>query len=117
VSSVLGPMANSLNSLITFMKSVISGRPWTKDPYAIRKAWDEDAFRLSEHGGPGAPLCIGIMWHNAYVHPHPPITRALRIVKEALLAAGHTVIDWTPHKARELQETLVGACVLVEYGI
>ena len=30
------------------------------------------------------------------VHPHPPITRALREVKEKLEAAGHKVIDWKP---------------------
>jgi amidase len=81
-------MTNTLGGITTFMRAVISGRPWTKDPYAIRKAWDEDAYMLSEHGH-GNKLCVGIMWHNANVLPHPPVTRGLNIVKEALLAAGH----------------------------
>jgi hypothetical protein len=81
-------MANTLSGVTAFMRAVINGRPWMKDPYAIRKAWDEDAYRLSEHGH-GKKLCIGIMWHNGSVLPTPPITRGLRIVKEAMLAAGH----------------------------
>jgi amidase len=100
-------MANSLTSLITFMKAVIACRPWTKDPYVIRKAWDEDAFRLSEHGGLSAKLCIGIMWHNAHVRPLPPVTRGLEIAKQALLTAGHTVIDFEWHRGNDMSDILV----------
>jgi amidase len=78
---------------------------------------------LSEHGH-GKKLCIGIMWHNANVLPHPPVTRGLNIVKEALLAAGHegmcastrlycfwrfAVIEWEPLKIQEIQDMMVGA--------
>ncbi len=42
-------------------------------------------------------LCFAIEWDDGIVHPHPPITRALREVKEKLLAAGHKVIDWVPY--------------------
>jgi hypothetical protein len=97
------------------MKSVIASRPWTKDPYTIRKAWDEEAYRLSEHGGPGAKLCFGIMWHNGALLPHPPVTRGLKITKDALIASGHTVIDWEPLMIQEIQDMVVS--LIMKSGI
>ena len=32
------------------------------------------------------------------VRPHPPVTRALTVAKEKLLAAGINVVDWEPYK-------------------
>lgn len=32
------------------------------------------------------------------VRPHPPVTRALRLAKQKLLAAGIKVVDWEPYK-------------------
>lgn len=32
------------------------------------------------------------------VHPHPPVTRALRHAKSKLEAAGIKVVDWEPYK-------------------
>jgi amidase len=71
------------------MRTVIAGKPWLKDPLAIKKAWDEDAYQLSEHGGRGAKLCFAICWDDGKVRPHPPIIRGLEIAKKALIAAGH----------------------------
>lgn len=88
VPSVLGPLSTSLTGVKSFMKAVIHGRPWTKDPLAVRKAWDEDAYQLSEHGG-GKDLVFGIMWNDGSTIPHPPIIRGLEETKAALIAAGH----------------------------
>jgi Asp-tRNA(Asn)/Glu-tRNA(Gln) amidotransferase A subunit family amidase len=74
VLSVLGPISHSIDGIKSFMQAVISQRPWTKDPLAIRKAWDEEAYGLSEHGG-GKQLCFGILWDDGLVVPHPPIIR------------------------------------------
>lgn len=90
IPSVLGPMCNSIAGLKTFMQAVIAGRPWTKDPLAIRKEWDEGAYKLKEHGDVGAKLCFAILWDDGHVKPHPPILRGLETVKKALIAAGHT---------------------------
>jgi amidase len=104
-------MTNTLSGITTFMKSVIATRPWMKDPYVVRKAWDEDAYRLSEHGGPGSQLCIAFVWHNGQTLPTPPITRGLSIVKEALVAAGHKVIDLELPRAYELQMIVVSSLI------
>ncbi|KAF7311088.1 Amidase domain-containing protein [Mycena chlorophos] len=102
IPSVLGPFSNTLDGLTIFMKAVLSKRPWLKDPLVVRKSWDEDAYSLVEHGGPGAKLCYAIMWDDGFVKPDPTVRRGLEITKKALEAAGHEVIDWKPHKQAEI---------------
>ena len=93
------------------MKAVIDSKPWLKDPLAVRKKWDEEAYNLAEHGD-GKNLVFGICWDNGIAVPHPPIIRALEMTKSALLAAGHRVVDWVPYRHVELFETLVSNCYL-----
>ncbi|KAF8137574.1 amidase signature domain-containing protein [Boletus edulis] len=95
ISSVLGPMATSISALKLFTKAIIDSRPWDHDPLAIRKAWNEDEYRLIEHGY-GKGMCFAILWDNKVVRPHPPLIRAMNMVKEALEKEGHQVIDWEP---------------------
>ncbi|KAI0825158.1 general amidase [Trametes gibbosa] len=103
--SSLGPISNSLNGIKTFMRAIISKEPWLRDPLCVRKKWDEDAYRLAEHGG-GEKLCFAVMWDDGNVVPQPPVIRALDMTKKALEAAGHTVIDWQPLKHQELYDDL-----------
>ena len=86
--SVLGPLSTDLGGIKLFMQAVINQRPWLKDPRSVRKHWDEDEYRLTEHGG-GERLTFGILWNDGLVVPQPPIIRALNMTREALLAAGH----------------------------
>jgi amidase len=88
ISSVLGPMSTSISSLKMFTKAIIDARPWDHDPLAVRKVWNEEEYRLVEHGG-GKEMCFAIMWDNEVVKPHPPLIRAMRIVKQALEKEGH----------------------------
>ncbi|TCD71441.1 hypothetical protein EIP91_010147 [Steccherinum ochraceum] len=106
ISSVLGPMANSLSAVRRFTKAVLDAKPapWDRDPLVPRKPWSHREYALEEHGG-GVGMCFAIMWDNGVVKPHPPLGRAMRIVKEALEAAGHRVIDWEPHRHMELYIT------------
>ncbi|KAF4612974.1 hypothetical protein D9613_010910 [Agrocybe pediades] len=96
VPSVLGPISNSLSGIKSFMQSVAAQSPWLKDPMAIRKPWNEAEYRLSDHGEGKTPLCFAMLWHDEVVLPHPPVMRALERTKEALIRAGHQVIDWKP---------------------
>jgi len=93
--SVLGPLSNSIGGLKAFTQGVLSQKTWLKDPSVIRKGWDDDAYRLVEHNG-GKNLCFAVLWNDGQVVPHPPVIRALETTKNALLAAGHKVIDWKP---------------------
>ncbi|KAH7883625.1 general amidase [Phlebopus sp. FC_14] len=97
VLSVLGPLTSSIGGLKAFMEAVIKAKPWLKDPLAVRKSWDENEYKLADHGY-GKNLCFAIMWDDGVCIPHPPIKRGLEIVKSALAKAGHKVIDWVPLK-------------------
>lgn len=104
------------------MKSVVSQKPWLKDPLAVRKQWNEEEYGLVEHGH-GKNLCFGILWDDGDVMPHPPIRRGLEAAKQALIAAGHKgkdsfllfcnffmfviVIDWKPFKHMEIFKAVV----------
>lgn len=88
ISSVIGPMANSMSGVKIFTKAIIDSKPWTKDPLVLRKEWSEKEYRLSDHGG-GKALCFGMLWDNGVVRPHPPLQRAMEITKAALETAGH----------------------------
>ncbi|KAJ7675696.1 general amidase [Mycena polygramma] len=101
ISSVLGPMANSISGVKIFTKAVLDAQPWLKDPLVLRKGWSDDEYRLVHHGK-GQQLCFAIMWDNGVVKPHPPLHRAMNITKKALEAAGHKVIDWEPHRHLEI---------------
>jgi len=81
-------MATSISALKLFTKAIIDARPWDHDPLAIRKAWSEEEYQLVEHGG-GKGLCFAILWDNKVVKPHPPLIRAMNMVKKALELEGH----------------------------
>ncbi|ORY90294.1 amidase signature domain-containing protein [Leucosporidium creatinivorum] len=88
LESVLGPMANSLESLEVFMKAVVGAKPWEWDSRVIEREWKEQ----EEEGR----KCFAIMRWDGLVRCHPPIERALDEVTEALRKAGHEVVDWEP---------------------
>ena len=81
-------MSSSLEACKIFTKSVLDKHPWDRDPMCLKKPWDQDAYELRDHGR-GSHLCFAIMWDNFVVKPHPPVTRAMRMVKDAIEAAGH----------------------------
>lgn len=112
VSSVIGPLTHSLEGVVTFMRAVLGQRPWELDPILVAMPFNEAAYELKDlelkAGSTGTEsaeayeagktqLCFAIEWDDGIVHPHPPITRALREVKAKLEAAGHKVIDWVPY--------------------
>jgi amidase len=86
--SVLGPLSTDLCGIKLFMQVVIGQKPWLKDPLSLRKPWNEDEYRLIEHGG-GKKLTFGILWNDGLIVPQPPVIRALEMTKQAVIAAGH----------------------------
>lgn len=89
VNSILGPICTSLDGIKLFYKSVLAAKPWDHDPWTPRMPWSEEMYHLSEHGGEGGKLTIGIMWDDGVVEPVPGYKRALEEVKLALESAGH----------------------------
>ncbi|KAI8995604.1 general amidase [Trametes punicea] len=103
--SSLGPISGSLSGIKVFMRVVLEQEPWLLDPLCVRKKWDEEAYRLVEHGN-GERLCFAMMWDDGNVVPNPPVMRAMEMTKKALEAAGHIVVDWQALKHQELYDCL-----------
>jgi Asp-tRNA(Asn)/Glu-tRNA(Gln) amidotransferase A subunit family amidase len=86
-------MSTSVAGLELFMKTIIDSQPWLTEPALIPMPWRE--VKLPES------LKIGVLWHDDVVKPHPPVSRALRLVTGSLKDAGIEVIDFPPHRHDE----------------
>ncbi|KAF2679631.1 amidase [Lentithecium fluviatile CBS 122367] len=91
VESVLGPLSNTLFGLKIFMKTVIDAQPWQTEPALIPMPWRDVQLPRDR------PLKIGVLWHDGNVRPHPPITRALKVVSENLKDKGVEVVNFEPY--------------------
>lgn len=92
IYAVCGPMATSLSSLKLFCELVLSeeAAPWNLDPKIVPIPWRKDVIQPK-----GRKLRFGIFGSNdGVVTCHPPVERALKQVREALVKAGHEVVDW-----------------------
>ncbi|KNZ75054.1 Acetamidase [Termitomyces sp. J132] len=107
IPSVLGPFSDSIHGIKVFFQGVLSQKPWLRDPLVIRKDWSEEQYNLIEHGR-GKELCFAIMWNDGLFVPHPPIIRGLGMAKNALIKAGHKVIDWEPLDHKTMLDIGVG---------
>ncbi|KAJ5580029.1 uncharacterized protein N7459_006014 [Penicillium hispanicum] len=91
IHGVVGPMASSsLEDLELFQKAMLEQEPWDTETSLVPVPWKSVA--------PTRDMTVAIMWDDGCVRPHPPITRALRLAKESLFAAGIKVVDWEPYK-------------------
>ncbi|KAK0732059.1 amidase signature domain-containing protein [Lasiosphaeris hirsuta] len=86
VAGILGP---SIASLRYTMEALLFSEPWLTDPAVLPIPW-----RKSLEADCVGKLSFAFMDFDGVVRPHPPITRALNMVKDALQAAGHEVIPW-----------------------
>ncbi|GAA6063241.1 hypothetical protein JCM10212_000343 [Sporobolomyces blumeae] len=98
IPSVLGPISTTIDGLKTFFRAVVDAEPWRYDPFALHVPWRQGMYDLEEHNG-GKALCFGLMSSDGVVKPTPPVLRGLEMVKAALEAQGHTVIDYCPPNA------------------
>ncbi|KAF5359209.1 hypothetical protein D9756_002880 [Leucocoprinus leucothites] len=103
VLSVMGPMSMSMEGIRLFMKSVLMMKPWQYDPLVIRKQWNEDEYHLVDYNL-GKELCFAVLWDDGETVPHPPVMRGLEVTKQALVQAGHKVIDWKPIRHSEINQ-------------
>ena len=86
VAGIIGP---SVETLRLVFESILSAKPWLRDPYVLPLSWNvKEENRITQT----TKLNLGYMEHDYIVAPHPPIRRALRMVKAALEDQGHKVI-------------------------
>lgn len=98
VPSVVGPMAGSIGALRLAMKTVLGMEPWVYDPGSLPIPWRESVEEkvrglLSGCGsGEGrGKMAFGIFEDDGIMRPHPPVLRAVRLVREVLTKLGHEV--------------------------
>ncbi|KAF8693911.1 Amidase, partial [Rhizoctonia solani] len=89
---VVGPMAHSVRDIELFCRTILEYEPWTIDFKTLHMPWNHSVAQRKE----GRLLVIGIFIDDGVVAPHPPIVEALHRARNALVHAGHEVIDWEP---------------------
>ena len=88
IKATYGPLTTDREALELFMKVILDAQPWRVDASLDVQPWRPFALdRL---------LKVAIMWSDAVVRPHSPITRALEEVADACKAAGMNLVDWRP---------------------
>jgi amidase len=79
-------MGPSIESLRYALEALLSSEPWSTDPGVLPIPW-----RAPVEIDSGTKLSFGFMDFDGVVRPHPPIMRALEMIKKALQASGHEV--------------------------
>ena len=88
VPSAIGFMATALSSLKLIMESILSTEQWLRDPEVVPIPWRKE----HELAIPYPKLCFAIVETDNIVTPHPPVARAMKIIRKAIERAGHKVI-------------------------
>ncbi|CAE6482581.1 unnamed protein product [Rhizoctonia solani] len=101
--TVIGPLAHSARDLELFCRVVPSYQPWNTDPSTLTMPWNS----LLAEPETGNKLVIGLLVDDGVVAPHPPIVERLHRVRDALVAAGHEVIDFEPLEHMQAFELVV----------
>ncbi|KAI1429947.1 amidase signature domain-containing protein [Xylaria sp. FL1777] len=101
--STAGILSTSLQGLNLLLRADLSTKPWLRDPAVVPIPFrDEIATEFESRANPDGtandaiPLKLGVLWTDGIIQPHPPITRGLNIVVEAMRSAGHKIVDWNP---------------------
>ncbi|PYI30065.1 alpha-glucosidase [Aspergillus indologenus CBS 114.80] len=102
IQGVAGPLSRSVDGLEVYTRALLGLRPWEWDFSSIRLPWREEEYCAGR--GARHPLCFAVVPHDGVVRPNPPIRRAMHLVKHALVAAGHQVIDLDPWDGQELMD-------------
>ncbi|KAL3457143.1 amidase signature domain-containing protein [Aspergillus heterothallicus] len=102
IQGVAGPLSRSVDGLEVYTRTVLSLRPWEWDFSTARIPWRDNEYQ--EGLGKTRSLCFGLLPHDSVVLPNAPIQRGMREVTDALIRAGHRVIEMEPWDGRELMD-------------
>ncbi|CAF1087212.1 unnamed protein product [Adineta steineri] len=89
IIAAIGPLARAREDIILFVKTILDTEPWLRDPSLVPIPWRSITLDSKN-------ITIAVMWDDNVVHPHPPVTRALRETVEHLKKSGIRIIDWEP---------------------
>ena len=71
----------------------MEAKPRLSDPDVLENPWNDEVTHEVQRRSKDHNLYFGIMENDGIVKPHPPILRAMRIVREALEAKGYQVVS------------------------
>ncbi|KAF8602283.1 amidase [Ceratobasidium sp. AG-I] len=106
IVGVIGPLAHSARDMELFCRVMSQYESWTLEHQVLNIPWNS---ALAQSRGQGLPkrLVIGFMRDDGVVAPHPPIAARLQKTRDALIAAGHEVVDWVPMGHQEAWDLIV----------
>ncbi|KAK5449840.1 hypothetical protein LTS15_008412 [Exophiala xenobiotica] len=97
--TVAGIMGHSIATLQLVFKSLLSTEPWLHDPNTLPIPWRTDKqYHVDKEDTKPA---FGFLANDGLVTPHPPIARAMNVVKQALSDNGYELVDWFPPSNNE----------------
>ena len=91
VTSVVGPIGQSVADLQMLMKTLVNTRPWEQDPMLVPLPWRGGKHAEVQQRSKSTGLVFGVMWWDGAVMPHPPIRRAMEELVTKLKQGGHEV--------------------------
>ena len=107
VLAVNGPMSRSLRSVQLYSEALLSERaaPWNFDHKCVPIPWRTNLVQPK-----GRKLRLGLIGpDDSLVTCHPPVERALGMVKKALESQGHEIIPWETTDHPEIVKNLLAA--------
>ncbi|KAF1918674.1 amidase signature domain-containing protein [Ampelomyces quisqualis] len=94
-----GPMCRSLRDMELFTKLLICAEPWLEDPKLIPMPWTGLNTNMTR------PLKIGIIDHDGFITPQPPVQRAIAWARQRLADPKHAALfqikPFMPYSAAE----------------
>jgi amidase len=94
-----GPMCRSLRDMHLFTKLLLDAKPWLEDPRIIPLRWTGLSTPITR------PLKIGIIQHDGFITPQPPVQRAISWAQNLLSSSQHAemleIKPFTPYAAKQ----------------
>lgn len=101
IASCAGPLANSMEALEVFTKSVIGARPALHDPFVLDVPWRDVSGTLN------AKLRFGVIAEDPVFPLHPPVKKAVRDAVKKIQAQGHDIVWLKAEDALVAQSAVV----------
>ncbi|KAK8211349.1 hypothetical protein M8818_003316 [Zalaria obscura] len=80
-----GPIARSVRDCEMFLRTVVEGRLWERDPDVVPGGWaGMEALRMTEMDGRARKIRVGIVRSDGVTTPLPPIARLMDEVSSTL---------------------------------
>ncbi|XP_034510961.1 vitamin D3 hydroxylase-associated protein [Ailuropoda melanoleuca] len=103
VTTVAGPMARDVESLVLCMRALLSEDMHRLDPTVPFMPFREEVYSTNQ------PLRIGYCESDGFTQPTPSMARAMRLTSRLLQEAGHQVIPFSiPRIEYAVQHLFVG---------